>query len=380
MKQLFTFLLLAVTAVVFSQAPQSIPYQAVFRNADGTVISSTAITITFKIHDFAATGEVVYEETHAVTSNSQGLVSMNVGSGTVVTGAFDNINWGGGNKFLHVLMNAGNGNIDLGTQQMMSVPYALYAEDVNVRVSLTGDSLFIGNQVSIVPGVSAANSLYQPGNGVTDIDGNFYPSIIINGQEWMQKNLAVSKYNNGDPIFNPGNIIIPTPDITQWNLDEIYFSASIDTITGSYFKILNPEVELGFYYNQMAIYDERGLCPAGWHVPNSLEWQELNGVCTTCQINSIGDRIIGNGIWYDSNIASNNECGFSALPAGMLYKGGNEYILMYYSILAQFANWDFYPGPGAAGVRSTGASSISGCGEMFYDFTPDGNSIRCIKD
>jgi hypothetical protein len=52
---------------------------------------------------------------------------MNVGSGTVVTGAFDNINWGGGNKFLQVLMNAGNGVVDLGTQQMMSVPYALYA-------------------------------------------------------------------------------------------------------------------------------------------------------------------------------------------------------------------------------------------------------------
>ncbi len=127
MKQLFTFLLLAVAAVVFSQAPQNIPYQAVMRNADGTVMSNAAITLTFKIHDVAAAGEVVYEETHAVTSNSQGLVSMNVGGGTVVTGAFDNINWGAGNKFLQVIMNAGNGNVDLGTQQMMSVPYALYA-------------------------------------------------------------------------------------------------------------------------------------------------------------------------------------------------------------------------------------------------------------
>ncbi len=160
MKQLHFILFWVMSIGLWAQAPQGIPYQAVVRNVDGTVISNTAITITFKIHDVAATGEVVYEETHAVTSNSQGLVSMNVGSGTVVTGAFDNINWGGGNKFLHVLMNAGNGNIDLGTQQMMSVPYALYAEDVRVRVSLTGDSLFIGDQVSIVPGVSAANPVY----------------------------------------------------------------------------------------------------------------------------------------------------------------------------------------------------------------------------
>ncbi|MEN9394972.1 MAG: hypothetical protein RL362_1193 [Bacteroidota bacterium] len=168
MKQLHFILFWVMSIGLLAQAPQGIPYQAVVRNVDGTVMSNTAITITFKIHDVTAAGVVVYEETHAVTSNSQGLVSMNVGSGTVVTGAFDNINWGGGNKFLHVLMNAGNGNIDLGTQQMMSVPYALYAEDVNVRVSVTGDSLFIGNQVSIVPGVSAANDiqvgdLYQGG-------------------------------------------------------------------------------------------------------------------------------------------------------------------------------------------------------------------------
>ena len=151
MKQLFTFLLLAVTAVVFSQAPQSIPYQAVMRTADGTVMSNAAITLTFKIHDVAATGAVVYEETHAVTSSSQGLVSMNVGSGTVVTGAFDNINWGSGNKFLHVLMNAGNGSIDLGTQQMMSVPYALYAansqpgpQGVGIQtISAQGNNLII---------------------------------------------------------------------------------------------------------------------------------------------------------------------------------------------------------------------------------------------
>ena len=64
MKQLFTFLLLAISAVVFSQAPQSIPYQAVVRNTDGSNMANAAATITFKIHDNSATGTVVYEETH----------------------------------------------------------------------------------------------------------------------------------------------------------------------------------------------------------------------------------------------------------------------------------------------------------------------------
>ena len=159
MKYPLILLFWALSFGIWAQAPQSIPYQAVVRNTDGSILANAAVTITFKVHDNSATGTVVYEETHTTTTNAQGLVILNVGGGTALTGSFGNINWGNGGKFLHVLMNAGIGVVDLGTQQMMSVPYALYAEDVNVRVSETGDSLFIGDQVSIVPGVSAANDI-----------------------------------------------------------------------------------------------------------------------------------------------------------------------------------------------------------------------------
>ena len=268
MKQLHFILFWVMSTGLWSQALQGIPYQAVMRNADGTVMSSTAMTITFKIHDVAATGAVVYEETHAVTSNGQGLVSMNVGSGTVVTGAFDNINWGRENKFLQVLMNAGNGNVDLGTQQMMSVPYALYAEDVNVRVSLTGDSLFIGDQVSIVPGVSAANpvsssnygSVLLPGNttcqseyiSVTGCGGQdsllyydrYYSLTEIGGQCWFAENLATDKYSNGD--------VIPTGlTNTEWT----------NTTSGAYAIYDNNPVNDAIYgklYNWYTTVDTRG--------------------------------------------------------------------------------------------------------------------------
>ena len=124
---LISILFLFLAPALYSQAPQSIPYQAIIRNTDGSTMANAAVTITFKIHDNSATGTVVYEETHAATTNAQGLVSLNVGGGTAVTGTFSGIQWGTGSKFLHVLMNAGNGIVDLGTQQMMSVPYALYA-------------------------------------------------------------------------------------------------------------------------------------------------------------------------------------------------------------------------------------------------------------
>ncbi len=130
-------LLSLIPSFLFSQSPPSIPYQAVVRNADGTTMSNAALTMIFKIHDVSATGTVVYQESQALTSNAQGLVSCFVGNGTAAQGIFSNINWGTGAKFLHVLMNSGNGEVDLGTQQMMSVPYALYAETVGGEISLT---------------------------------------------------------------------------------------------------------------------------------------------------------------------------------------------------------------------------------------------------
>jgi hypothetical protein len=112
-----------ITSFLFAQSPLGIPYQAVMRNADGSVMASNAVELTFMIHDGSATGTVVYQESHSLNSNAQGLVSCVVGNGVVSQGNFANINWGSGAKFLHVMM----GSTDLGTQQMLSVPYALYA-------------------------------------------------------------------------------------------------------------------------------------------------------------------------------------------------------------------------------------------------------------
>lgn len=362
MKQLFTFLFLAISAVVFSQAPQSIPYQAVVRNTDGSNMANAAVTITFKIHDNSATGTVVYEETHTTTTNAQGLVSLNVGGGVAVTGTFSGIQWGTGSKFLQVLMNAGNGVIDLGTQQMMSVPYALYAEDVNVRVSVTGDSLFIGDQVSIVPGVSAANYLYQPGNGVTDIEGNFYPSIIINGQEWMQKNLAVSKYRNGDPIP------IDLADATWYSETSSAF--------GIYSNDAANNTLYGKLYNWYSVNDSRGLCPIGWHVPDSLEFSVLlsNFIYSSTELGQLKNQTG----WETSNNASNNGSGFSGLPGGVI-AGINS--MMQGSLGGWWSSSEsLYINSGIAVVLYLSDSSFSFENGLFGDFWHNKYSIRCIKD
>ncbi len=107
--------------------PPGIPYQAVVRNANGSVAANTAVTTRFTLHQTTADGTVEYQETHALTTNAQGLMATVLGQGTAVQNTFAAINWANTTKFLQVEVDLGSGYVDLGTQQLMSVPYALYA-------------------------------------------------------------------------------------------------------------------------------------------------------------------------------------------------------------------------------------------------------------
>lgn len=406
----------------FGQAPMSIPYQAVVHNADGSVMANTALTMTFKIHDVAATGNVVYQETHSLSSNAQGLVVCAVGSGTAVQGTFAGIQWGSGAKFMHVLMNTGSGEIDLGTQQMMSVPYALYSNGISVNVSSTGDTLSIGGNHVIVPGISVANlvygctdiaacnynssanqndnsclytgaicddgnanttndvingncicagmvigsGIYVPGNGVTDIDGNTYSSIIINGQEWMQQNLAVTKYRNGD--------LIPT------GLSNGTWSA---TTSGAYAIYNNDTANNTLYgklYNCYAVTDSRGLCPTGWHLPTYAEWSNfINYLDPSANGGNIGiyagGKMKSTTGWYSSNTGANNESGFTALPGGYrAYNFGD------FGGLSGFGYWWSNTVSSLGYAWAIEIEDLGSDAELFPFNMRSGFSVRCIKD
>ena len=138
------FILISLLTTHFSlttsaQAPQGIPYQAIARNASGVAIANTAVKVRFSIRDSIATGVIKYQETHNPTTSTLGLFSVNVGMGTVVSGTFSGINWGKNAKFLQVELNTTGGTTytDLGTTQMMSVPYALYAGQAATSAGVT---------------------------------------------------------------------------------------------------------------------------------------------------------------------------------------------------------------------------------------------------
>ena len=138
MKFLFIFLSLFVSTLLFSQAPEGINYQAVMRNSSGNLVTNSTVAIRVQIRQGSSTGTTVYQERHSIISSSQGLINMVIGAGMPQTiGTFNNINWAVGPFFVNLAVDFSNGANyqDFGTQQLMSVPYALYAKTSGAQLN-----------------------------------------------------------------------------------------------------------------------------------------------------------------------------------------------------------------------------------------------------
>ncbi len=124
------FAFCAFSSIAFAQAPQKFNYQAVARNSGGNVLASQPVGLLISIHQTSAGGTIVYSETHATVTSAIGLMNLSIGTGTVTAGNFSTINWGAGPYFIEIGMDATGGTsyTSMGTQQLLSVPYALYAE------------------------------------------------------------------------------------------------------------------------------------------------------------------------------------------------------------------------------------------------------------
>ena len=125
MKKIFTLIgAVLLTASMFAQAPQKMSYQAVIRNSANTLITSTSVGIKVSVLQGSATGTAVYAETHAATTNANGLVALEIGNGTPITGTFSAIDWANGPYFIKTETDpAGGTNYSIvGTSQMLSVP------------------------------------------------------------------------------------------------------------------------------------------------------------------------------------------------------------------------------------------------------------------
>ncbi len=132
MKRIFLLAgLVTLSWTSLAQAPQGINYQAVIRNSAGTILSNSNVGLKISLIQTSPTGTVVYEESFSPTTSNYGLVNVIVGQGTVISGDFSTIDWANGPYFVELASDATGGTnyTVMGTQQLMSVPYALYAEN-----------------------------------------------------------------------------------------------------------------------------------------------------------------------------------------------------------------------------------------------------------
>ena len=127
MKKLYILLAFVATIATFAQAPQGFNYQATVRNSTGALIVNQIVLVKFKVYQNTATGTLIYSENQTATTDDLGHIALVVGQGTATTGTFSTINWGSGSYYLGIELNSGTGYVAMGTTQLLSVPYALYA-------------------------------------------------------------------------------------------------------------------------------------------------------------------------------------------------------------------------------------------------------------
>jgi uncharacterized protein (TIGR02145 family) len=348
-KAALSLVLLVLCFLTFSQAPEYFSYQAIVRNTAGEPLATQDVVFLFSIIKTTAGGTVVYTEKHAVETNQFGLVNLAIGNGTDKTGDFTTIDWGADNYFLNVQIDKGDAIfVDMGTTQLLSVPYALQAktaETADDAVKLTGDQTIAGNKTftgtTTVPtpenATDATTKAYvdvlldnilqlQADAGAIDIDGNTYIAVKIGNQVWMAENLRVTHYPDGTPIPM-------VTDNSAWDAltltDRAYTFYDNDDANAK---------EWGGYYTWSTVTNGgssntnpgniQGICPDGWHVPSDAEWQELElylGMSPSdtsktgiSRGTNEGGKLKEAGLdhFWSPNSLATNETGFTGLPAG----------------------------------------------------------------
>lgn len=204
--------------------------------------------------------------------------------------------------------------------------------------------------------------VYTPGPGVTDIDGNAYPTLIYgNGQEWTGANLRAATYANGDPI----------PTVA--NLDEW---CALDTGAWVHYDLdAQYEDPYGKLYNWYAVADARNVCPTGWHVPTNVEMTGLLDFLGGSLTAGGKMKTVGTDYWLEPNAEATNESGFGGMGGGF----ANSILCTFSPLNEKGTWWSSTP------ENSTRAYSISLLHTSGFVLTPPqnremGHSVRCVRD
>lgn len=375
-KLMLALAVLLLASGLFAQAPKKMSYQAVIRNADGELVVNKTVSMKISILKDSETGTAVYVETQKPQTNANGLVSLAVGAGTVVSGSFGTINWANGSHFIKTETDP-TGGTDYsisGSSQLLSVPYALYAAESSG--SNFPDNLQMGGMLywdgstwgQIAPGVEGSVLTMvdgvptwvkglNPFEFMDDRDGTIYNFVTIGNQTWMAENLRYLP-----SVSKPSTVSLTAP----YNYVYGYNGTDVDAA-----KATANYNTYGVLYNWPAALN---ACPTGWHLPSDAEWTELTDFLGGEDVAGGKLKEEGTEHWFSSNAEATNETGFTGLPGGCLDWGGSFYGLTYYGWWwsstqsdPEYA-WERYLYWGYSNLgRDSGYKEI-------------GFAVRCVKD
>lgn len=187
------------SAGLYAQTPAGINYQGVARDATGNAMANALVAIQFTIHASSAAGPVAYQETHTFTTNSLGLFDLVIGNGSASQGTFSSIAWEANSHFVQIEMDATGGSNfqNMGTSQLMSVPYAQHAKTVENDQVDDADA-DPANELQTLTQAGASVSLSQGGGTISVNDSDADP---LNELQTISKSGTTVTLSNGGGSF-----------------------------------------------------------------------------------------------------------------------------------------------------------------------------------
>lgn len=388
MKKLLVVLAVLVAVSVFAQAPQKMSYQAVIRNSSSTLMTSTTVGMQISILQGSSSGTPVYVETQTPTSNVNGLVSLEIGTGITVDN-FSTIDWANGPYFIKTETDlAGGTNYTItGVSELLSVPYALHAKTAeNITGGIIETDPVFGS--SVASGITGTDVTNWNNKLDTEIDGS-----VTNELQ------AISLSNDTIYLSNGGFVKLPagfngqyssltgTPtNVSSFTNDAGYLTTEVD---GS----VTNEIQALSISNDTLYLSDGGFVK----LPSSNAWS-LNGNTGTVdgtnfigttdnvalnfkvnnqkagRIDPAGSTIIGYQSGNIDNGTSNTGIGFRSLYNNTTgsYNVANGYQSLYSNTTA---NQNVAFGANALYSNLTGEANTSiGSGSLFYNTTGSENT------